>query len=140
MRLEELKFALVEQFFKVSDNGVKVDQLFDVFVSLGKHLKADVTTLADKGAGGNTSADPSKAFKMFTNGKTALLSIIEEPGVGASDMAIFAAVRVGKAVYMIDLTAEGKHEKKGDLAAVKQALRQAKNLNDDAYFSIVNQD
>lgn len=139
MRLEEIKTALIEHFFSKQSAGVNRDLIEPIFVELGKNLNEDLsemavedTTTAVEAQG--SSADPSKAFKRFTEGRKALLSICEEDGFKTN--VIFAAVRIGKSVVYEDLTVENRAIKNGDLAKIKTAIRQAKNLNDEAYFVI----
>ena len=102
-------------------------------------LKADLTELAINDdaiveSEQGSSSDPSKAFKRFTEGRTAMLSICEDDGF--KKIVIFAAVRVGSGIVYEDLTVDERVTKRGDLASIKTALRQAKNLNEDAYFTI----
>lgn len=140
MRLEELKIALIDQFFSKQSAGVNRNDIEPTFVGLGKFLKADLTELASSDATvvleaeQGSSNDPSKAFKRFTEGRKALLSICEDDGI--KKMVIFAAVRIGKNVVYEDLTVDNRVIKSGDLASIKSALRQAKNLNEDIYFTI----
>lgn len=144
MRLDELKVALIQQFFKSSDNGIEQDKVAEVFESLAKKLNADLTQLSeqeeveDSEMHSGVSSEPSKAFRKFTEGRKALLTINEDEG--RKTMSLFAAVRVGTEVMYCDLTTETREEKKGNLASIKQALRQAKNLNEDIYFNIQNDD
>lgn len=134
MKLSEIKSGIIEQFFTESANGVSQDQVDSIFESLGKSLGLDLnfdfTSLMES----NESADPSKAFKRFTEGRVAMLTIMEEDGMQKN--ALFAAVRYGALVKITNLAAESIIEKTGDLAAVKNALRQAKNRNDDVFFNI----
>lgn len=137
MRLAEIKVGLVDKFFTDAANGVSGDQLDAIFESIGKtvglELTADtLTSLSQNNT--NQSGDPSKAFKRFTEGRIALLTVMEEDGSHSN--AIFAAVRYGKTVKIADLTVSPLAEKNGDLAAVKNALRQAKNLNEDIFYNI----
>lgn len=139
MKLAEIKIALIDQFFSKQAAGVERTELDTIFVSLGKGLNADLSELASNAdtiieAEEGSSSDPSKAFKRFTDGRRALLSINEDDGF--KKMAIFVAVRVGKDVIYEDLTVAERVAKRGDLTAIKHALRQAKNLNDDVYFTI----
>ena len=140
MKLSEIKTALVDKFFSKQAAGVSRIEIEPVFIDLGKFLKADLTELATNDATvvveleQGSSSDPSKAFKRFTEGRTALLSICEDDGF--KKMVIFAAVRIGSNVVYEDLTVDERVLKKGDLASIKSALRQAKNLNEDAYFNI----
>lgn len=146
MRLEELKTALIEQFFKDTKNGVDKDKIYDILVSLRKHLGIeDPAELTEREAApeieflekdGSCSNDPTKAFAMFIKGRESTLSIFEEEGIKIRSL--FSAARVGKGIYYADLTVSPHKEVKGDLASVKQALKQAKNLNDEVYFSIVH--
>lgn len=144
MKLSEIKTALVDKFFSKQAAGVNRTEIEPIFTNLGKFLNADLSDInaeldddivveSDQGS----SNDPSKAFKRFTEGRTALLSICEDDGF--KKMVIFAAVRIGTNVVYEDLTVDERVMKKGDLASVKSALRQAKNLNEYAYFNIKNE-
>lgn len=139
MKLIEIKTALVDKFFSKQAVGVSKTEIDPVFMNLGKFLKADLTELAINDdaiveSEQGSSSDPSKAFKRFTEGRTAMLSICEDDGF--KKIVIFAAVRVGSGIVYEDLTVDERVTKRGDLASIKTALRQAKNLNEDAYFTI----
>ena len=140
MKLNEIKTALVDKFFSKQASGVSKTEIDPIFISLGKFLKTDLTELASTDEAivveseQGSSSDPSKAFKRFTEGRTALLSICEDDGF--KKMVIFAAVRIGSGIVYEDLTVDDRVIKKGDLASIKSALRQSKNLNEDAYFTI----
>ena len=139
MKLIEIKTALVDKFFSKQAVGVSKTEIDPVFMNLGKFLKADLTELAINDdaiveSEQGSSSDPSKAFKRFTEGRTAMLSICEDDGF--KKIVIFAAVRVGSGIEYEDLTVDERVTKRGDLASIKTALRQAKNLNEDAYFTI----
>lgn len=144
MKLDELKIALIQQFFKSSDDGIEQSMLSEVFESLAKSLNVDLKNLPeqnlteDNDLNSGVSCEPSKAFRKFTEGRRALLSINEDNG--NKKMAIFAALRVGTEIIYRDLTEESQEDKKGNLASIKQALKQAKNINDDIYFNIQNDD
>jgi len=144
MKLSELKTALVDKFFSKQANGINKTKIDPVFVELGKFLSADLHDLTSSDdsivveSEQGSSSDPSKAFKRFTEGRTTLLSICEDDGF--KKMVIFAAVRVGTNVVYEDLTIDERVMKKGDLASIKSALRQAKNLNEDAYFHIKSEE
>jgi len=137
MKLSEIKTSLIEQFFVDSSAGVPEDKLDEIVESIGHSLNvtlsSDVQSVLSQQS--SHSSDPSKAFKRFTEGRLSILTVLEEDGSHAN--AIFAAVRVGRAIKIADLTVTPVTEKSADLNAVKQALRQAKNLNDDSYFNIV---
>ena len=136
MKLAEIKVGIIEQFFTDIAVSVSQDQLYPIFESIGKTVGLDLNDekLTILFHASNQSSDPSKAFKRFTEGRTALLTIMEEDGVNKN--AIFAAVRSGKTVKIADLTVTPIAEKSGNLAAVKNALRQAKNLDDEIFFNI----
>lgn len=143
MKLDELKVALIKQFFKSSDSGVDQDRVKEVFESMAKRLDTDLSHLSEQDAvtedsemHSGVSSEPSKAFRKFTEGRKALLTINEDDGSKA--MSLFAAFRVGTEIMICNLTNETIKEEKSNLNAVKQALRQAKNLNDDIYFQIQN--
>lgn len=131
MKLSEIKSSIIEQYFSENDNGVSQDQVDSIFESLGRSLGIVLDSALLES---NESADPSKAFKRFTEGRVAMLTIMEEDGM--SKNALFAAVRYGTSVKITNLTAETIVEKTGDLAAVKSALRQAKKRNDEVFFNI----
>lgn len=143
MKLNEIKTALVDKFFSKQASGVSKTEIDPIFISLGKFLKTDLTELASTDEAivveseQGSSSDPSKAFKRFTEGRTALLSICEDDGF--KKMVIFAAVRIGSGIVYEDLTVDDRVIKKGDLASIKSALRQSKNLNEDSYFTIKNE-
>lgn len=139
MKLGEIKIAMIEQFFNKQTLGVPLNDVGAVFTSLAESL--DVKHVPDapeaESESGNSS-DPSKAFKRFTEGRRAFLTINEEDGF--KKYAIFAAVRAGRRVIYEDLTVGDRSRKQGDLGTIKQALKQAKNLNDEVYFSITSED
>jgi len=133
MKLAEIKNCLIDQFFTETSDGVLQEQLVPIFESIGTSLGIDLkpdqqTALSDKTV---QSADPSKAFKRFTDGRVAMLTIFED------DHAIFATVRAGTQIKLVDLTTSPIVEKAGNLLAVKTALRQAKNRNDEVFFNIM---
>ena len=136
MKLAEIKTSLIDQFFTEDSAGVSQDQMDPIFESLGKTIGLDLNSerLVLLQQQTNQSNDPSKAFKRFTEGRVALLMIIEEDG--AASNTILAAVRSGTLVRIADLTISPIMEKDGGLAAVKNALRQAKNRNDEVFFNI----
>lgn len=136
MKLSELKSALIEQFFTAESGGVSTIDLPDVHEALAKVLKVKLSTLSSPLNEGLESIchDATKGFKKFTDGRRCILSIMEE------DKVLFAAARSGRDVAYSDLTVLPRIALKGDLSKVKMALRQAKNLNDDAYFSITNKE
>lgn len=141
MKLEELKDMLIQRFFKECDNGVGQEKAFMVLESMSKMMNSDIPEFAELSTeethSGN-SGEPSKAFKKFTEGRRAFLTINEDEG--SKTMSLFAAVRIGTDVMYCDLTTENIEEKKGNLLAIKHALRQAKNRNDEVYFNIKNDD
>jgi hypothetical protein len=141
MKLSEIKTALVDKFFSKQAAGVNKTEIEPVFVGLGNFFSVDLTDLTSNNivieSEQGSSNDPSKAFKRFTEGRTALLSICEDDGF--KKMVIFAAVRIGTKIVYEDLTVDARVMKKGDLASIKSAIRQAKNLNDEAYFHIKNE-
>ena len=140
MKLAEIKTALVEQFFSKEAAGVNGQEVDQVITELGASLEVNLLTLATaslvehEDQSDSTSSDPSKAFKRFTEGRRSLLLINETDGI--KTLSIFIAARAGKNIVYEDLTVIDRVLKRGDLATIKQALRQAKNMNDDAYFSI----
>jgi hypothetical protein len=136
MKLSEIKSGLVETYFTEGSVGVPQGQLDPVFESLGNTVGLDLNSeyLSTLLQTSNQSSDPSKAFKRFTEGRVALLTIVEEDGSSAN--AIFAAVRSGTHVKISDLTISPIAEKAGGLLAVKNALKQAKKRNDDVFFNI----
>ena len=135
MKLFEIKSGLIEQYFDENADGISSEKLEAVFESLGKSMNVDLSPASIQSIElNNQSSDPSKAFKRFTEGKMSILSISEEDG--ATQHSIFAAVRVGTTVKIANLTTSPIVEKAGDLSAVKHALRQSKNINEDVVFSI----
>jgi len=134
LKLADIKSFMIEQFFAESTNGVSHDKLDGIFESLGTSLKVDLSADRLTDSQTNDSQDPSKAFKRFTEGRVAMLTIMEEDGMNKN--ALFAAVRYGTKVMIANLTTEMITEKTGDLAAVKSALKQAKARNDEVFFTI----
>jgi hypothetical protein len=116
----------------------------ETFISLGKLLDEDVGGLTgddlieDTERVSGTSLDVSKAFKKFTNGDRAILGVCED--IGIEKMVLFAALRAGRKVAYVDLTKETIELKQGDLKLIKEALKQAKQVNDEIYFSITNEE
>lgn len=138
MKLADIKTALIEQFFDESSQGVPLLESSQVFESLRAHLKSKIDAEFQDDLGAQSS-DPSKAFAQFSRiSRQSTLRIVEEDGVKQS--VIFAAARIGKNVSYSDLTAEDKSPKTGSLATVKQALKQAKNRNEDVIFNIATKD
>jgi sugar diacid utilization regulator len=134
MKLSEIKTSLIDQFFTEGSIGVPQDQLDPIFESIGKNVGLDLNSerlviLQEKS---NQSNDPSKAFKRFTDGRVSLLTIVEE-----DSNVILAAVRSGTSIRIADLTITPITERDGSLLSVKNALRQAKNRNDDVFFNII---
>jgi hypothetical protein len=140
MKLSEIKSGLIETYFTDGSIGVPQDELDAVFESLGRTIGLDLNSerLTTLFQASNQSSDPSKAFKRFTEGRLAILTIVEEDGTNAN--AIFAAVRSGTQVKISDLTITPIAEKAGGLLAVKNALRSAKKRNDDVFFNITISD
>lgn len=136
MKLHEIKHNLIGQFFSKQSAGIDQRDIDPVYEQLSvlTGLSSKVSLLESEEG---VSSDPSKAFKRFTEGRKATLTICEEDGL--KKMAIFAAVRYGKVVAIEDLTLEDHTPKIGDLSDIKNALRHAKNLNDDVFFSIKNE-
>jgi len=135
MKLSEIKTSLIDQFFTDGSQGVPLDQLDTVFESIGNAIGVDLSserlTLLQHQQS-NQSNDPSKAFKRFTEGRISMLTIVEEDGMNA----IFAAVRSGTSVKIMDLTVNPLVEKNSNLLGVKNAIKQAKNRNDEVFFNI----
>lgn len=140
MKLNEIKIALIDKFFSKEAVGVNKVDIEPVFISLGEFLNVDLSKLVSNDTAivveseQVSSNDPSKAFKRFTEGRTALLSICEDDGF--NKMVIFAAARIGSKIVYEDLTTDERAIKPGDLSSIKSALRQAKNLNEDIHFII----
>ena len=135
MKLTDIKHSLLEAFFKNTSKGVDVDRTLDIFIALKNKL---ATTYSDQIADHPpaSSQDASKAFSMFSRGHAGFLTIVEDDGV--KSYAIWAAARIGKQIYVVDLTTEPHVEQKVDLKSVRAALRQAKNINDEAYFNVIS--
>jgi hypothetical protein len=138
MKLSEIKVQLIQTFFTEDLVGVPSDQIDEIFESLGKLANIDLSLDKFLNISQNSiqSADPSKAFKKFTEGKISLITITEDDGSRSN--VIFAAVRTGKTVFYVDLTKSMITEKQCDFSTVKQAIRQAKNINDDVYYNIMS--
>lgn len=138
MKLNEIKNCLIEQFFTEESNGVSLDKLDSIFESMGNHLKIDLSAerLASIHSQTNQSSDVGKAFRKFTDGRVSILTIVEE--FDSKTNAIFTAIRSGTSIIMSDLTSTIIVEKNGALLAVKNALKQAKNRNDEIFFNITS--
>lgn len=139
MKLSEIKLSLIEHFFSENSNGISKNLLDPIFESLGRSMKIDLSPevifeISQKTA--NDSQDPGKAFKKFTDGRLNILTILEEDGSNTN--AIFTAVRAGTHIKFSDLTTSPIVEKVGNLAMIKDALKQAKNRNDEVYFTIIS--
>lgn len=134
MKLLDIKSSLLEQFFHNSSRGVDTDRMADVFISLKNKLASMYSDeIADLPPA--SSQDASKAFGMFTKGHASFLIVIEDDG--PRSYVIFAAARIGKQIYAVDLTTQPHEEKPSDLKSIRTILRQAKNLNDEVYFKTV---
>jgi hypothetical protein len=129
MKLSELKSALIEQFFPDHLGGVSANLSDEILGELLSTLAESTVELSNL-----TSRDPGKAFHAFIQGKNSTLTIIDEES--GKPMLLFAAARAGKTVTTVNLTTEDRKQRQSDLVTVKQALRQAKNRNDEIYFSI----
>ena len=136
MKLSEIKSALVTQFFKDREKGAGQDDLQRILESLSKTFDADLVSLLEDEDDSliGCSSEPSKAFKKFTDGRRAILTINEDEDLHTT--AIFVAIRVGTEIMYSNLTTELREEQKGNLSIIKHALKQAKNLNDEVYFKI----
>lgn len=133
MKLAELKSSLVEQFFDSASSGVTIDKLQEIYSKL--RASQGATELLESLGTGSHSNEPSKAFAQFTRERDAVISIIEEDGM--QKKAIFSASKRGTQISYMVLTQEAQEVKKSDLKAIKAALRQAKNLNDEVDFHTI---
>lgn len=133
MRLCDLKSTLVEQFFTESSSGQTADKLPEIFQEL-RNVLGD-TKLLESLSTGTHSNEPSKAFGRFTRDRDSVVAIIEEDGL--QKRALFAAAKRGTQISYATLTTENIEFKKGNMKIVKDALRQAKNLNDEVDFHII---
>lgn len=136
MKLEEIKSSLIQNFFGNQSPGVHQTLIDPIFTQLANAINESVLDSVIEETEGS-SADATKAFKKFTDGRRSTLSICENDGMNVN--IIFAAIRSGKQIVYEDLTVEQRTIKFGDLASIKTALKQAKNLNDEAYFIITNE-
>jgi len=139
LKLAEIKSGLIGTFFTEDSAGVPHDQIDPIFESIGKSIGLDLgsdklTVLAQTS---NQSSDPSKAFKRFTEGRISILTIYEEDGLKQN--VIFVAVRAGTQAKSMDLTSPLREATAG-LGSVKNALRQAKNRNEDIVFNLIISD
>jgi hypothetical protein len=143
LKLVDLKTTLIERFFSENSNGISNIKAADMYTVLGTFLNEDLEGLSVEELGesekvSGTSLDVSKAFKKFTNGTRAVLGICED--IGLEKMVMFAAIRSGTKVAFMDLTQDIPTPVHGDLKIVKEALKQAKQVNDEIYFSITNEE
>lgn len=132
MKLAELKTMLVEQFFTEASGGLNIENLPQVYQEL-RAVLGD-SKLSESVITGTHSNEPSKAFARFTKDRDAVIVILEEDGL--QKKALFAAAKRGTQISYVTLTQEGYEVKKGNMKIVKDALRQAKNLNDEVDFII----
>jgi hypothetical protein len=132
MKLAEIKVALIEQFFAVNSNGVNGEDLNNIIIALGKSVSIQLTEqkVIQVYANANQSNDPSKAFKRFTEGDSSLLTIADTRGT------LFTAIRDGKTIKVANLTTDPISEDVGNFGIVKQALKQAKIIDEDIIFAI----
>lgn len=135
MKLNDLKGALIQQFFHDRE-GIDEMKIADVITMLGEGLQEDVSFF-DETEEPTRSHEPSKAFAKFASGKRAVLFIEEEEPY--KRVMIFGAMRSGKKVITVNLTNDGGVQA-GSLGQVKEALHQAKALNDDVCFGIINEE
>jgi len=127
MKLSELKTALIEQFFS-AQVGITVNQLDSVITALGVKLNESLDDLDPP----SQTQEPSKALSKFIAGNRSVLTIREDDNV------LFVAARSGKRITYVNLTEEEHGEIVGNMTAIKGALKQAKALNDDVFFSITS--
>jgi 6-phosphogluconolactonase (cycloisomerase 2 family) len=132
MKLSEIKIALIDQFFAVNCNGIVGEALNKIIATLSKDINVPLSEQQVNVicAGANTSNEPSKAFKRFTEGDSSLLTISDSNGT------LYAAVRDGKTIKVANLTTDPISEELSGFATVKQALKQAKLIDEDIIFSI----
>lgn len=133
MKLAELKTSLVEQFFTPASSGLPTELLSEIYQDLKNKLGSEL--IVESTSPGIHSNEPSKAFAQFTKDRESVVAIIEEDGM--KKKALFAAAKRGTQIAYMTLTQEGREVKKGDLKTIKDALRQAKNLNDEIDFHVI---
>lgn len=134
MKLAELKTSLVEQFFTTASSGLPIENLSGVYEALRKKFNCEKIVLESEFSSEIHSNEPSKAFAQFTKDRESLIIIIEEDGM--KKKALFAAAKYGTQIAYTSLIKE-QEVKTGDLKIIKDALRQAKNLNDEVDFHII---
>ena len=135
MKLAEIKLGLIEQHFSSNSNGIKGEALNLILEQLGQSLSIDTSANKRSTLQESRSNEPSKAFKKFTEGDCSMMSIIDsEDGVPST---LFVALRTGKTVKIANLTADPITEKISDLKTVREALKQAKNFDEDIIFETV---
>ena len=134
MKLAEIKLGLIEQHFSSNCNGISGEALSIIFESLGKSVNLDLSREKLTRRQTTRSSDPSKAFKKFTEGRNAVMSIIDEDDETLNTL--FVAIRTGKSVKIANLTTDPITEKVSDLRSVRDALRQAKSFNEDIIFEL----
>lgn len=134
MKLAEIKSGLIEQNFASNCNGISGEPLFAIFEKLGSSLGLDLSQSVLDSIMSSRSNDPSKAFKKFTEGHTAVMSFIEAEDEKLNT--IFIAIRTGKTVKVANLTTDPISERQSDLRSVREALKQAKNFNEDIIFEL----
>lgn len=135
MKLTEIKTGLIDYFLDDFSQGIKIDKLDEIYESMGQkiNLNIDSERIVILQNSSSQSSDPSKAFKKFTDGRVSILTIIDE-----DDNAIMSAIRSYNNIISVDLTSSPLLEKNVSLISIKNALRQAKNRNDDISFNIIS--
>ena len=132
MKLAEIKLGLIEQHFSSNSNGIKGEALNLILEQLGQSLNIDTSAKKLSTLQESRSNEPSKAFKKFTEGDCSMMSIIDDED--GTPSTLFVAVRTGKTVKIANLTTDPINEKISDLKTVREALKQAKNFNEDIIF------
>lgn len=138
MRLDELKTGLIKQFFKSEVQGVHRDSLLPYVQALREQLTptSTVALSAKLSEDGSNSNDPTKAFGMFVKGREAVLSIMADSGI--QQRSIYTAARIGRSVSAVNLSEGDGVVECTDLAGIKQALKQARAIDDEIYFNVIH--
>lgn len=127
MKLHEIKQLMVAKFF-TKTVGVPLLEATTPMLQLGEMVSLDMpaalTTLSTE----NSTQDETEALSIFTKlSNQGVLQIVED------DQLLFAAVRKGTKYAVMELTISPV-PRAAKLHEVKDALLQAKDLNDDVVF------
>ena len=144
MKLLQIKHLLEETFFKDQHGGVATDDAPQLLDSLRVLLAAKPLSEETGTAHGALAMllenelhefnDPSKTLRAFTDGRESVLTIVED--LGDKRVVIFCAARIGAKVATVNATEITLAPSLGSLARIKEALQQAKRLDDDISFRV----